>query len=134
MRVMLFLKGFGPGGVERIALRLGDGLRRTGCDLTVIVAAATGPMDNPLGQACLVAQPWPVIGMRWPLLRLAYRLWREIRRAPPAILFCPGNISPIFKTTKIKSQWIATIGPFSKDVYAGLGFREKLLMFINKYL
>ncbi|WP_152542589.1 hypothetical protein [Sphingobium sp. Ant17] len=72
MRVMLFLKGFGPGGVERIALRLGDGLRRTGCDLTVIVAAATGPMDNPLGQACLVAQPWPVIGMRWPLLRLAY--------------------------------------------------------------
>ncbi|OHD05413.1 MAG: hypothetical protein A2095_00925 [Sphingomonadales bacterium GWF1_63_6] len=91
MRVMLFLKGFGPGGVERIALRLGDGLRRTGCDLTVIVAAETGPMDNPLGQACLVAQPWPVIGMRWPLLRLAYRLWREIRRAPPAILFCPGN-------------------------------------------
>jgi len=49
------------------------------------------------------------------------------------ILFCPGNISPIIKTTKIKSQWIATIGPFSKDVYAGLGFHEKLLMIINKY-
>jgi len=49
------------------------------------------------------------------------------------ILFCPGNISPILKTTKIKAQWIATIGPFSKDVYAVLGLRDKLLHFINKY-
>lgn len=50
------------------------------------------------------------------------------------VLFCPGNFSPIFKTTKIKSQWIATIGPFVKEVYSGLSFLEKVLMIINKYL
>jgi glycosyltransferase involved in cell wall biosynthesis len=50
-----------------------------------------------------------------------------------SILFCPGNISPMIRTTPIKSQWIATIGPFSKDVYFGLSLSEKLLMVINKY-
>lgn len=50
------------------------------------------------------------------------------------VLFCPGNFSPIFKTTKIKSQWIATIGPFVEEVYSGLSLLEKVLMTINKYL
>ena len=49
------------------------------------------------------------------------------------ILFCPGNFSPIIKTTKIKAQWIATIGPFSKDVYTSLSWLDKLSLFINKY-
>ena len=50
------------------------------------------------------------------------------------VLFCPGNISPIIKTTKIKSQWIATIGPFCKDVYFGLNTLEKFIMKVNKWL
>ena len=49
------------------------------------------------------------------------------------ILFCPGNISPIMKTTKIKAQWIATIGPFSKDTYTSLGLRDKFSNIVNKY-
>ena len=50
------------------------------------------------------------------------------------VLFCPGNFSPIIKTTKIKSQWIATIGPFCKDMYDGNGLIKRLNFFINKWL
>lgn len=50
------------------------------------------------------------------------------------ILFSPGNISPIIKTTKVKAQWVATIGPFDKSVYIGLGFKDKLSLFLNKWL
>jgi len=49
------------------------------------------------------------------------------------ILFCPGNISPILKTTNIKAQWIATIGPFSKGFYSGFGLHYKFRDTINKY-
>jgi glycosyltransferase involved in cell wall biosynthesis len=50
------------------------------------------------------------------------------------VLFCPGNFSPIFKTTKVKAQWIATIGPFCKDMYIGMRFYQKFTLFINKWL
>ena len=50
------------------------------------------------------------------------------------ILFCPGNFSPIVKTTKIKAQWIATVGPFSKDVYTSLSWLDKLFLLVNKYI
>lgn len=50
------------------------------------------------------------------------------------ILFCPGNFSPIFKTTRIKSQWIATIGPFCKDMYLGMSIYQKFTLFVNKWL
>lgn len=89
-RVLLYLKGFGPGGVERIALRLADGLRSAGIDIAVIVGAATGPMQPPSGH-CSVAKPWPVVGTRLPIVRISVSLWRQIRHAPPALLFCPGN-------------------------------------------
>lgn len=48
------------------------------------------------------------------------------------ILFCPGNISPIIKSTKIKSQWIATIGPFCKDMYKENNLFTRLSLFLNK--
>ncbi|MDB2398531.1 glycosyltransferase [Planktomarina sp.] len=50
------------------------------------------------------------------------------------VLFSPGNISPILKTTEIKSQWIATIGPFDTAVYSGLSLKQKIILLINKYL
>ncbi len=89
IRVLLYLKGFGPGGVERIALRLADGLRRTGMDIAVMVGASTGPMQP--SAHCHVVTPWPVVGRRWPIARIAMSLWRQIRHAPPELLFCPGN-------------------------------------------
>ena len=88
---MTFLKGFGPGGVERIALRLSDGLRQAGCDMTIIAATMTGPMGSPSQWACHAAPAWPIIGLRWPIIRLIHTSWREIERTRPALLFCPGN-------------------------------------------
>jgi glycosyltransferase involved in cell wall biosynthesis len=88
--IALFLKGFGPGGVERIALRLTDGWRRTGLDVDVTAATAAGPMQGP-GAGYRIARFWPIIGARWPMARLTLSIWRRARRAPPALLFCPGN-------------------------------------------
>ena len=49
------------------------------------------------------------------------------------LFFSPGNISPILKTTKIKAQWVATIGPFEELVYRGINFKDRMLLFINKF-
>ena len=50
------------------------------------------------------------------------------------ILFCPGNFSPIIKSTKIKAQWIANIGPFCNDMYVGENIVSKFYLLINKWL
>ena len=49
------------------------------------------------------------------------------------VLFCPGNISPIFNSKK-KLQWIHTIGPFEKNFISSFAFRERLILIITKYL
>ncbi|MDX3901086.1 MAG: glycosyltransferase [Sphingobium sp.] len=90
--IMVCLKGFGPGGVERIALRLVEGWRGHGLAADLLVADADGPM-RATGSALApaVAPAWPLIGRRAPLLRLLPFALREIRERRPAILFCPGN-------------------------------------------
>ena len=50
------------------------------------------------------------------------------------VLFCPGNFSPIIKTTKVKSQWIGTIGPFVDEVIRSFKTKDKFRLFINKLL
>jgi glycosyltransferase involved in cell wall biosynthesis len=50
------------------------------------------------------------------------------------VLFCPGNFSPILKTTKIKSQWIATIGPFCKEIYVNMRLYDRVLLKVNKWV
>ena len=49
------------------------------------------------------------------------------------VLFCPGNISPIFNSKK-KAQWIGTIGPFENNFISSFGWKEKIKLFITKYL
>ena len=52
------------------------------------------------------------------------------------ILFCPGNIAPIFSLSK-KAQWIGTIGPFDEDfvrIYAQYSFIKRFILFFNKIL
>jgi glycosyltransferase involved in cell wall biosynthesis len=51
-----------------------------------------------------------------------------------SVLFSPGNFSPIIKTTKVKSQWIATIGPFCKDMYENNKISTRFSLFINKWI
>ena len=49
------------------------------------------------------------------------------------ILFCPGNISPILNFTK-KAQWIGTVGPLEKNFIYFFGLKQRIILFINKYL
>ncbi|CAN5246989.1 glycosyltransferase family 4 protein [soil metagenome] len=88
--VALFLKGSGPGGVERTALRLVAGWRATGVGVSLTVGVADGALTPGSGM-CQVSRAWPVVGTRWPLTRLTWSMWRHLRRDRPAILFCPGN-------------------------------------------
>ncbi|MDF0542148.1 glycosyltransferase [Sphingobium sp. H39-3-25] len=93
---MLPLKGFGPGGVERIALRLADGWQRAGIRTDVLMARPDGPMRGEASAATIhPLTPWPWIADRWPMLRLTVASLRAVRghqaRPTPMILFCPGN-------------------------------------------
>jgi glycosyltransferase involved in cell wall biosynthesis len=49
------------------------------------------------------------------------------------VLFCPGNIAPIFSSSK-KVVWIGTIGPFFKDFYKGFDFSSRIKLFGNKLI
>jgi glycosyltransferase involved in cell wall biosynthesis len=72
--VLVFTKGSGGGGVERIALRLAGGWRDAG----FVVAHAVSPTWR--------GQP------EWlEMLRLLRATLRAVRERRPAVLFCPGN-------------------------------------------
>ena len=47
--------------------------------------------------------------------------------------FAPVIYPRSLKRLKLK-QWIATVGPFMKDAYVGLGLRGKFFLIVNKYI
>ena len=49
------------------------------------------------------------------------------------VLFCPGNIAPIFSPVK-SVVWIGTIGPFIKSFIKCFPFYEKFELYINKFI
>ena len=50
------------------------------------------------------------------------------------VLFCPGNISPIYSPIK-KVQWIGTIGPFWEKIYSyPIGILKRIKYPLNKLL
>jgi len=49
------------------------------------------------------------------------------------VLFCTGNISPIFCSKK-KSQWIGTVGPFVAGFIDSFPWRQKIVLFVSKCL
>ena len=65
----------------------------------------------------------------WAQLILPFRLLIDKNN----LLFCPGNISPILNLTK-KVQWIGTVGPFEKNFIYFFGLKQRIILFINKYL
>ncbi|CCW16483.1 glycosyl transferase, putative [Sphingobium indicum BiD32] len=95
--VLVFLHGPGPGGVERIALRLITGWRRAGMDVRLMLGNPAGPMQHDLlpGAANQYLPPWPLIGRRLASLRLLIATLRAIDARPPDILFCAGNVYAI---------------------------------------
>ena len=49
------------------------------------------------------------------------------------VIFCPGNISPIFSIVK-KVQWIGTVGPFKNDFIAAFPWKQRIILLVSKYL
>ena len=47
------------------------------------------------------------------------------------VLFCPGNIAPIF-WNRNTVQWIGTIGPFCESFYQHYSLFEKVKLYLNK--
>jgi len=70
-----------------------------------------------------------LIRVFWQQFILPFRLLID----NASVLFCPGNISPIFSFTN-KAQWIGTIGPFERDFYQYFSIKNKLLLYANKFL
>jgi glycosyltransferase involved in cell wall biosynthesis len=87
--ILLFVKGWGPGGVERIALRLAAGWRDAGVRVDLLVANNEAAPTPAIGYIPIPA--WPLIGHRWNLARLAVAAMAAARGGRPAIIFCPGN-------------------------------------------
>ncbi|AUW59741.1 glycosyltransferase [Sphingobium sp. SCG-1] len=87
------IKSFGPGGVERVALRLTAGWERADVPVQLLVASPDGPVAPQPGSAChRILPPCFMIGRRWPLLRLTASVLAECRNERRGtILFCPGN-------------------------------------------
>ncbi|MCP1470747.1 glycosyltransferase involved in cell wall biosynthesis [Sphingobium sp. OAS761] len=93
MRVLTFLHSFGPGGVERVALRLIARWREQGIDAPLLMGRAAGPLaaDLPEGFVYDVPHQPPWGTAWWETLWMVMRLPREIRRTRPDLLFCAGN-------------------------------------------
>jgi len=49
------------------------------------------------------------------------------------VLFCPGNISPVIRFVK-KVQWVGTVGPFEPNFISSFGWKQKVILFVIKYL
>jgi glycosyltransferase involved in cell wall biosynthesis len=49
------------------------------------------------------------------------------------ILFCPGNLGPIFSPVKTVI-WIGTIGPFFEDFYTNFRWLDRVKLHLNKFL
>tara|TARA_Y100000816_G_scaffold292629_1_gene289308 strand:- start:5640 stop:6704 length:1065 start_codon:yes stop_codon:yes gene_type:complete len=59
-----------------------------------------------------------------PFILIAYKV---------DVLFCPGNIAPIFSPVK-SIVWIGTIGPFLKSFIEHFSAKERFELYINKYV
>mgnify|MGYP000126616864 CR=1 FL=1 len=65
-------------------------------------------------------------------------LWEQllfpfyIKRENADILFCPGNIGPVYSPIK-SIIWIGTIGPFFDDFYKNFRWLDKIKLYLNKF-
>ncbi|WP_439533752.1 glycosyltransferase [Polymorphobacter sp.] len=89
MRVLTFLHSFGPGGVERDALRLLAALRADGVEVPVVMGRGDGAMDRPDLDYHVLDAGGRTAGFE--TLWMIWRLPEMIRRLRPDVLYCAGN-------------------------------------------
>lgn len=92
MRILLFLHSFGPGGVERVALRLAGAWADAGQDVRVLMGRRDGPETSvaPGNVVYDFAPPHP-LARRFETLWMVAQLVRAVRTHRPDVLFCAGN-------------------------------------------
>ncbi|MBB6227819.1 glycosyltransferase involved in cell wall biosynthesis [Polymorphobacter multimanifer] len=97
MRVLTFLHAFGPGGVERDALRLLQALTAAGpseqaMDVPLVMGRLTGPMaDDARGLEVHALDGASDRTAGYETLWMIAKLPAQIRALRPDVLFCPGN-------------------------------------------
>lgn len=92
MRILLFLHSFGPGGVERVALRLAGAWANAGQDVTIFMGRRDGPdrsvaprnVHYDFAPTHPLARPFETLWMIWHLVG-------AVRRHRPDVIFCAGN-------------------------------------------
>lgn len=92
MRILLFLHSFGPGGVERVALRLAGAWADAGADVKVLIGRCDGP-DRAIAPENVIYEFAPPHPMARPFetLWMVRHLVSAVRRHRPDVLFCAGN-------------------------------------------
>lgn len=92
MRILLFLHSFGPGGVERVALRLAGAWAAAGHDVRLLMGRDDGPERSvaPHNIAYDFAPPHP-LARPFETLWMVRQLVAAVRRHRPDVLFCAGN-------------------------------------------
>ena len=92
MRILLFLHSFGPGGVERVALRLAGAWAEAGQDVRVLMGRRDGPETSIAPENVLYdyARSHP-LARRFETLWMVRHLVLAVRRHRPDVLFCAGN-------------------------------------------
>ncbi len=97
MRVLTFLHAFGPGGVERDALRLLQALKAAhsseeAMDAPLVMGRLTGPMlDDSRGLQVQALDGASDRTAGYETLWMIAKLPARIRALQPDVLFCPGN-------------------------------------------
>lgn len=87
----IVLNRLGTGGVERVALRLANGLAERGNRVTFVLLSGDGVLEEEISPAVQVVRFGRSLERGPGLLRTAPRLARLLRRDPPDVLLSPGN-------------------------------------------
>lgn len=92
MRILVYLHSFGPGGVERVALRLAGAWGEADQDVRVLVGRADGPERSmaPENVTYDIARPSP-FARPFETLWMIWHLLGAIRRHRPDVIFCAGS-------------------------------------------
>lgn len=93
IKLLTFLHSYGPGGVERVALRLNAAWAEAGAEPVLVIGRNAGPEPPPpIPDVRTITLP-PAHGIN-RRTQLAWMLWHLpaiIRRERPDVLFCAGN-------------------------------------------
>ena len=87
----IVLNRLGTGGVERIALRLANGLAERGNRVSFVLLSTDGALEDQLSPKVEVIRFGRSLERGAGLLRAAPRLAKLLRRDPPDVLLSPGN-------------------------------------------